>query len=94
MPRRHAPAPPVILGICGGFQMIGEGIDDPAAVESADVALPGLGWLRVRTVYDVEKVTRLAVTTGPDGAPATRLRDPARAHRRPARLFRLARRRR
>jgi adenosylcobyric acid synthase len=67
--RRHAPAPPVILGICGGFQMLGEVINDPAAVESADVALPGLGWLRVRTVYDVEKVTRLAVTTGPNAAP-------------------------
>ncbi len=65
--RRAAPRPPVILGICGGFQMMGEQIDDPAGVESPEPASAGLGWLRVRTVFEPEKVTRLARALGPDG---------------------------
>jgi adenosylcobyric acid synthase len=64
---RSAASPPVILGICGGFQMMGDIIDDPAGVESTERSCAGLGWLPVRTVYVADKVTRLAVGSGPDG---------------------------
>jgi adenosylcobyric acid synthase len=64
---RSGVSPPVILGICGGFQMMGESIDDPAGVESPERTCAGLGWLPVRTVFVADKVTRLAVGSGPDG---------------------------
>ena len=66
---RAAPVPPVLLGICGGFQMLGTSIDDPAGVESATPATAGLGWLPVHTVFGTEKVTRLTTATGPGGTP-------------------------
>ena len=65
--RRAVPRPSVILGICGGFQMMGEEIDDPAGVESSQPASTGLGWLRIRTVFEPEKVTRLAQATSSQG---------------------------
>ena len=48
-----------ILGICGGYQMLGETVSDPSGVEGGgDTA--GLGLLPVRTVFQAEKVTRQA----------------------------------
>jgi adenosylcobyric acid synthase len=55
---RRGPSPPVILGLCGGFQMLGSVIDDPQRVEAAGPVV-GLGWLPVRTVFDADKLTRL-----------------------------------
>ncbi|MCU1346270.1 MAG: cobyric acid synthase, partial [Acidimicrobiia bacterium] len=46
-----------VLGICGGYQMMGRSIDDP--VESAAGVVDGLGWLPVVTAFDPVKVTRL-----------------------------------
>ncbi len=47
-----------IVGICGGFQMLGEKIEDPDGVEGKPGAQAyGLGLTEMRTVMDKEKVT-------------------------------------
>jgi adenosylcobyric acid synthase len=49
-----------LVGICGGFQMLGLSIDDPLGVESGGVArtTQGLGLLQSRTVMKAEKTVR------------------------------------
>jgi adenosylcobyric acid synthase len=49
-----------VIGICGGFQMLGLSIEDPAGVESAGRPrkMQGLGRLAVRTVMRGEKTVR------------------------------------
>jgi adenosylcobyric acid synthase len=39
-----------VLGICGGLQMLGKVIADPAGVEDAPGESPGLGWLDLTTL--------------------------------------------
>jgi adenosylcobyric acid synthase len=46
----------LVLGICGGLQMMGRTIED--GVESGRGLVPGLGWLDVETVFGPDKVTR------------------------------------
>jgi adenosylcobyric acid synthase len=48
------------IGICGGFQMLGLSIEDPAGVESAGCArnMNGLGLLPVRTILRGQKTVR------------------------------------
>lgn len=46
-----------ILGVCGGYQMLGKQIDDPHGVESQGGSAEGLGLLPVRTILAKEKVT-------------------------------------
>ena len=45
-----------VLGICGGFQMMGRTIVDE--VESGRGRVDGLGWLEAETVFASDKVTR------------------------------------
>jgi adenosylcobyric acid synthase len=67
--RRRAASPPVVLGVCGGFQMLGQTIEDPDAVESEVRAVPGLGWLPLVTRFAADKTTRLRQGSGPGGVP-------------------------
>jgi adenosylcobyric acid synthase len=51
-----------VLGICGGYQMLGEKIDD--TVESGAGVVDGLGWLPVRTEFHADKAVRRVGATG------------------------------
>ena len=60
-----------VLGLCGGYQMLGNRIDDPFGIEGeAGRSVEGLGLLDVATTLTAKK--RLEAVTGttiPDGAP-------------------------
>lgn len=47
-----------VIGICGGYQMMGLEVSDPDGVDGGPALLPGLGLLPVRTVMTREKRTR------------------------------------
>ncbi len=47
-----------VVGICGGFQMMGQEVCDPHGIEGTITRLPGLGLLPISTQMGEEKVTR------------------------------------
>lgn len=47
-----------VIGICGGYQMMGEEVCDPDKIEGNLEVLPGLGLLPISTVISPEKTTR------------------------------------
>ncbi len=59
----------MVVGICGGYQMLGESVHDPQGVEGySPLPADGLGLLPIRTVLAAEKVTRQVsgfATAGP-----------------------------
>jgi len=54
----HAQRGGAVLGICGGFQMLGERVEDPAGVEGGG-SVEGLRLLDVVTTFQQAKVLRL-----------------------------------
>jgi adenosylcobyric acid synthase len=57
----------IIVGVCGGYQMMGESIEDPLGMESALGRAEGLGLLPGRTVLAGEKTTRRVAAITPSG---------------------------
>lgn len=47
-----------VIGICGGYQILGRSVSDPFGVEGNILEIPGLGLLPVSTVITKEKTTR------------------------------------
>ena len=47
-----------LLGICGGFQMLGRDIHDPLGLEGEAGSCSGFGWLDMSTVLEPEKQLR------------------------------------
>ena len=59
---RHARGMTVV-GICGGYQMLGREIADPSSVESDRASAPGLGLIAASTTLTREKRTRVVRAT-------------------------------
>lgn len=58
-----------VLGLCGGYQMLGRSIADPAGIEGPPGARPGLGLLDVATeLVGDKRLEVVAGTTTADGA--------------------------
>ena len=46
-----------IMGLCGGYQMLGKKIYDPHGIESPHKEVDGLGLLNIETTFEKEKTT-------------------------------------
>lgn len=46
-----------IIGICGGYQMLGKNIYDPSNTESKESSVDGIGLLNVKTTFSSDKTT-------------------------------------
>ena len=81
----HARRGGKVLGLCGGYQMLGRVVADPEGVEGPPETAPGLGLIDAETVLGGAKtLTRIAGRSLGDDAPFPRLRNPRRTHARPA----------
>lgn len=55
---RHVRFGGKILGICGGYQMLGQSIDDPLGIEGVAGKSTGLGYLNVNTTLTEQKILK------------------------------------
>jgi adenosylcobyric acid synthase len=58
-----------VLGLCGGYQMLGRTVADPAGIEGPPGTVEGLGLLAVETTLSNEKRLEPVRGTTADGAP-------------------------
>jgi adenosylcobyric acid synthase len=56
--KEHAEQGTAIVGICGGYQILGKVIDDPNRVESELGTIDGLGLLPIHSIFRSAKTTR------------------------------------
>ncbi|MEW6691919.1 MAG: cobyric acid synthase [Pseudomonadota bacterium] len=56
--RRHLRYGGKVIGLCGGYQMLGQSVDDPYGIEGEPGTSAGLGWLDIHTVLEPEKQLR------------------------------------
>jgi adenosylcobyric acid synthase len=47
-----------VIGICGGYQMLGHMVHDPLGIEGSELKTPGLGLLDIETEMAPEKTVR------------------------------------
>lgn len=59
----------IIIGICGGYQILGRRISDPDRLESTHGSIAGLQLLPVDTVLKAPKITRAVKAATPLGQP-------------------------
>ena len=59
--RRHLRYGGKVIGLCGGYQMLGQAIHDPAGGEGAAGSSAGFGWLEVDTTLAADKQLRNVV---------------------------------
>ena len=55
----------LILGVCGGFQMLGTRLSDPDHIESPIEEIEGLGFIQATTIMEHEKITRRRIRVYP-----------------------------
>jgi adenosylcobyric acid synthase len=59
-----------VLGVCAGYQMLGQSVADPEGIEGPSGESPGLGLLDVKTVMTPQKtVTRVTASHAATGEP-------------------------
>jgi len=56
--RRHLRYGGKVIGLCGGYQMLGQSIHDPHGIEGEPGTSAGLGWLEIDTVLEPQKQLR------------------------------------
>ena len=54
---RHARRGGMVIGICGGYQMLGHNLRDPMHVESRSPEVPGMDLLDMEVTFEAEKKT-------------------------------------
>jgi len=61
-----------VLGICGGYQMLGRSVADPGGIEGEPGETPGLGLLEVDTVMTADKrLARVSAVHAATGSPVS-----------------------